>query len=127
MAVVAMVTSGDRRIYALPGELADVEMVYGSEYVDEDDEYEIPISMKLPTELLQQVYHHLSSVDFNSARHHAEEGRMVEQHDEHPITYEIYTAVEPKSREYHEQVDFERMQSVELATIRLCGGWLYGL
>lgn len=38
MAVVALVTSGDRRIYALPGQLADVEMVYGGEYEDEDDE-----------------------------------------------------------------------------------------
>ncbi|KAL6904150.1 hypothetical protein GGI43DRAFT_432779 [Trichoderma evansii] len=46
MAVVALVTSGDRRIYALPGKLADVEMVYGGEYGDEDEE-----------------------PDFNSARH----------------------------------------------------------
>ncbi|KAL7783885.1 hypothetical protein V8C37DRAFT_414468 [Trichoderma ceciliae] len=60
MAVVALVTSGDRRIYALPGQLADVEMVYGGEYEDEDDEHDLPISMTFPTELLQQVYHFLS-------------------------------------------------------------------
>lgn len=38
MAVVALLTSGDRRIYALPGQLADVEMVYGGGYEDEDEE-----------------------------------------------------------------------------------------
>lgn len=38
MAVVALVTSGDRRIYALPGQLADVEMLYGGEYGEEDGE-----------------------------------------------------------------------------------------
>lgn len=38
MAVVALVTSGDRRIYALPGQLADVEKVYGGEYGDEEDQ-----------------------------------------------------------------------------------------
>lgn len=38
MAVIALVTSGDRRIYALPGQLADVETVYGGDYQDEDEE-----------------------------------------------------------------------------------------
>ncbi|KAL6886294.1 hypothetical protein HDV57DRAFT_508502 [Trichoderma longibrachiatum] len=38
MAVVAMVTSGDRRIYALPGQLADVEKIFGGEYGSEEDE-----------------------------------------------------------------------------------------
>lgn len=38
MAVIALVTSGDRRIYALPGQLADVETVYGGGYQDEDEE-----------------------------------------------------------------------------------------
>ncbi|KAH6608462.1 f-box domain-containing [Trichoderma cornu-damae] len=70
MAVVALVTSGDRRIYALPGQPADVEMVYGAGCEDEDeDEYGLPGSMRLPTELLQQVYRSLSPADFNSARH----------------------------------------------------------
>ncbi|UKZ79844.1 hypothetical protein TrVFT333_007607 [Trichoderma virens FT-333] len=69
MAVVALVTSGDRRIYALPGQLADVEKVYGGEYGDEEDEDDVPASMRLPNELLQQIYRKLSPVDFNSARH----------------------------------------------------------
>ncbi|KAL7942545.1 hypothetical protein V8C42DRAFT_359976 [Trichoderma barbatum] len=56
MAVVALVTSGDRRIYALPGQLADVEKVYGGEYGNEDGEDDIPSSMRLPNELLQQIY-----------------------------------------------------------------------
>lgn len=38
MAVIALVTSGDRRIYALPGQPADVETVYGGGYEDEDEE-----------------------------------------------------------------------------------------
>ncbi|UKZ66319.1 uncharacterized protein TrAtP1_007494 [Trichoderma atroviride] len=38
MAVIALVTSGDRRIYALPGQPADVETVYGGGYQDEDEE-----------------------------------------------------------------------------------------
>ncbi|KKP01097.1 F-box domain-containing protein [Trichoderma harzianum] len=69
MAVVALVTSGDRRIYALPGQLADVEKVYGGEYGDEEDQDDVPSSMRLPNELLQQIYSYLSPVDFNSARH----------------------------------------------------------
>ncbi|RFU80456.1 f-box domain-containing [Trichoderma arundinaceum] len=69
VAVVALVTSGDRRIYALPGQLADVEMVYGGEYEDDDDVYDLPSSMRLPTELIQQVYRYLSPTDFNAARH----------------------------------------------------------
>ncbi|UKZ54054.1 hypothetical protein TrVGV298_007859 [Trichoderma virens] len=60
MAVVALVTSGDRRIYALPGQLADVEKVYGGEYGDEEDEDDVPGSMRLPNELLQQIYRKLS-------------------------------------------------------------------
>ncbi|KAL6816301.1 hypothetical protein V8C40DRAFT_269667 [Trichoderma camerunense] len=69
MAVVALVTSGDRRIYALPGQLADVEKVYGGEYGDEEDQDDIASSMRLPNELLQQIYGYLSPMDFNSARH----------------------------------------------------------
>ncbi|KAJ4854943.1 f-box-like domain-containing protein [Trichoderma breve] len=69
MAVVALVTSGDRRIYALPGQLADVERVYGGEYGDEEDQDDVPSSMRLPNELLQQIYSYLSPVDFDSARH----------------------------------------------------------
>ena len=38
MAVIALVTSGDRRIYALPGQPADVETVYGGGNEDEDEE-----------------------------------------------------------------------------------------
>ncbi|TFB00230.1 hypothetical protein CCMA1212_007763 [Trichoderma ghanense] len=70
MAVVAMVTSGDRRIYALPGQLADVEKIFGGEYGSEEDEDEDdPGSMRLPNELLQQIYYHLSPADFDAARH----------------------------------------------------------
>ncbi|PTB66821.1 hypothetical protein BBK36DRAFT_1117355 [Trichoderma citrinoviride] len=61
MAVVAMVTSGDRRIYALPGQLADVEKIFGGEYGSEEDEdVDVPGAMQLPNELLQQIYYHLS-------------------------------------------------------------------
>jgi hypothetical protein len=40
MAVVAMVTSGDRRIYALPGQLAEVENIFGGEYGSEEEDGE---------------------------------------------------------------------------------------
>ncbi|KAH0491054.1 hypothetical protein TgHK011_002500 [Trichoderma gracile] len=69
MAVVAMVTSGDRRIYALPGQLADVEKIFGGEYGSEEDSDDDPGSMRLPNELLQQIYYHLSPADFDAARH----------------------------------------------------------
>lgn len=52
---------------------------------------------------------------------------MVEQHDEHPIAYEIYKDVEPQPREHHEQVAFERMQPLELGEVCLCRSWPYGL
>ncbi|KAK5988578.1 hypothetical protein PT974_10062 [Cladobotryum mycophilum] len=68
MAVIALVTSSDRRIFALPGQLADVERVYGSDY-GPGEEYDFPMSMRLPTEIIQQIYHLLSPVDFNAARH----------------------------------------------------------
>ncbi|KAM0522517.1 hypothetical protein ACHAPE_002108 [Trichoderma viride] len=52
MAVIALVTSGDRRIYALPGQPADVETVYGGGYEDEDGEPELSAAMKLPVEVV---------------------------------------------------------------------------
>lgn len=55
-----------------------------------------------------------------AAYKHAEAGGMVEQYDEHLITYEIYTNVEPESREYHGQVAFERMQPLELGEVCFC-------
>ncbi|KAM0487140.1 hypothetical protein ACHAPX_000409 [Trichoderma viride] len=69
MAVIALVTSGDRRIYALPGQPADVETVYGGGYEDEDEEPELSAAMKLPVEVVQKIYQHLSPMDFDSARH----------------------------------------------------------
>lgn len=56
----------------------------------------------------------------HTAHEHAEARWMVEQHDEHPITYAIYANVEPKSREHHEQVACERMQPLELGQVCLC-------
>lgn len=62
-----------------------------------------------------------------TAHEHAEARWMVEQHDEHPIAYEIYNNVEAKSREHHEQVAFERMQPLELGEVCLCRSWPHGL
>lgn len=62
-----------------------------------------------------------------TAHEHAEARWMVEQHDEHPIASEIYKHVEPKPREHHEQMAFERMQPLELGGVCLCPSWPYGL
>lgn len=91
MAVVALVSHDDRCIRPLPGQLEQVERVWGEDYnrtcVETDGmiaELEIlrrtillmtvywpviPSSMRLPTEILLYVYAYLSTADFNAARH----------------------------------------------------------
>ncbi|PNY23224.1 F-box domain-containing protein [Tolypocladium capitatum] len=70
MAVVALVESGEGSIRALPGMVADVERIVGSDYTGcgcyGDGRSS---SMKIPTEIIQQIYTLLCPRDFNAARH----------------------------------------------------------